>query len=633
MTGTGADKQINPNHFKNSRMYARSKRDTFGGADISYYRSQIIEQHPFNFGWFDIGSYLERYGISPWWWMTGPGMPFEYDNIDIYKYVDGGVSVIDKNITAANVAGTMESIHVGKDSLTGIFNLNDNSNTKVLMTTRDKDSAWSVGAIVEMPRMSGTVNKVFELVPGQQFLMMDNMAVYKFDSFYGTDDINQPMMRVCNYRIQAEEIARLPFDGAFAEIVKLDGRVLIINKNASSVELYELDSVNGMVVPLSYDNAPSGRGHMNLEVIDSTLYLAGGAMINGTQILPLSDVYRFSFENGWETVTRDTGLNLMGAVIAKDGDSLKIYSRPFSNTGKINVAVIDENTGITEIQSETIEGGAVIEEKYCIDDSGINVYPGIETQHICQKIDSENYEYSDYTFFDYKMSLAGYENNLYIGGLTGVRRMEIRNDGSLKMKDFILAGSISSLATKDARLFGAAGDSIKVFKLGNDGSMKFDRSVKAPGCKDIRISGNYLYAGMNGKVAVYDVSNGGMVIIKNIAVDNNVEDLEISNGYLYVYHEKGFWFWKKTVLTKFDIRNINAPVKTGNKNMECSDAEMMTDSSNVYLGCENGQFRINKEIPGLSVETVKGKKNYFRDSYINDGIIYTVHSGRVFMSR
>lgn len=138
---------------------------------------------------------------------------------------------------------------------------------------------------------------------------------------------------------------------------------------------------------------------------------------------------------------------------------------------------------------------------------------------------------------------------------------------------------------------------------------------------------------MEGKVAVYDISNRGMVLIKNIPVDNNVEDLEISNGYLYVYHEKGFWFWKKNALTKFDIRNINTPVKTGNKSMECSDAEMMSDESHVYLGCENGQFRINKETPGLSVETVKGKKNYFRDSYVNDSIIYTVHSGRLFMSR
>ncbi len=633
MTGEGASKKINPLHFKNSRTYARSKRDTFGGTDISYYRGINLELHPFYFGWSDIGSYLEKYGISPWWWMTGPGMPFEYENIDIYRYRDGAVSLIDKNISAAGTAGTIESVYVGKDNITGIFNLNDNANTKVLMTTRDKDSSWNVGAIVEMPRMSGTVNKVLELVPGQQFLMMDETAVYKFDSFYGTDDINQPMMRICNYRIQAEEIARLPFDGAFGEIVKLDGRVLIINKNASSVELYELDSVNGMVVPLSYDNAPSGRGHMNLEVIDSTLYLAGGAMINGTQILPLSDVYRFSFENGWETVTRDTGLNLMGAVIAKEGDSLKIYSRPFSNTGKINVAVIDENSGVTEIQSEIVEGGAVIEEKYCIDDSGINVYPGIETQHICQKIDSENYEYSGYTFLDYKMSLAGYENNLYIGGLTGVRRMEIRNDGSLKMKELVLAGHITSLAVSDDRLFGAAVDSIKVFKLESDGSVKFDRSVKASGCKDVRIRGNLLFAGMEGKVAVYDISNRGMVLIKNIPVDNNVEDLEISNGYLYVYHEKGFWFWKKNALTKFDIRNINTPVKTGNKSMECSDAEMMSDESHVYLGCENGQFRINKETPGLSVETVKGKKNYFRDSYVNDSIIYTVHSGRLFMSR
>ncbi len=633
MVETVAGEQINPLHFKNNRIYARSKRDTFGGTDISYYRGVLIEQHPFYFGWFDIDSYLQRFGISPWWWMTGPGMPFEHDWIDVYRSINGRIMLVEKDMSAAKIAGIADSVFVGRDNITGIFSFNANSNQKVLMTTRDSDTAWSVGAIIEMPHYAGTVHKMAELIPGQDFLLMDSSSVYRFNTMSGFGDVNQPSFRVCSVNIQVGEIGRLPFDGAMAEIIKLGNRVLIINKNAGELELYELDMVQGMVVPLEYENGPSGRAHFNFEVINGTLYVAGGAEISGTQILPLSDVYKFSFENGWTTVAEDTGLNLMGAVIAPDNGLLKVYSRPFTKTDRIHVALIDENTGEINLGTEIIEGGGIIRQDYCIDDNGIDLFPGIEENGICRKVEKNDYEYSSYTFLDYKMSLAGSGNNLYIGGLTGVRRMDIGNDGSLKMKELVLAGHITSIAVSDDRLFGASIDSIKVFKLGSDGSVKFDRSVKASGCKDLRIRGDLLFAGMEGKVSVYDISNGKMNLIKNISVENNVEDLEIAGNNLFVYHEKGFWFWKKNALTKFDISDLNNTVRIGNRNIECDDAEMMKDESHVYLGCANGQFRIDRNVSGLSVETVKGKKNYFRDSYVNDGIIYTVHSGRLFMSR
>ncbi|HSW59907.1 MAG TPA: thrombospondin type 3 repeat-containing protein, partial [bacterium] len=633
MTGEGAAMKINPLHFKNKRIYARSKRDTFGGTDISYYRGEIFEQHPFYFGWFDIDSYLQRFGISPWWWMTGPGMPFEHDWIDVYRNINGRIGLVEKDMSAAKIAGIADSVFVGRDNITGIFSFNANSNQKVLMTTRDSDTAWSVGAIIEMPHYAGAVHKMAELIPGQDFLLMDSSSVYRFNTMSGFGDVNQPSFRVCSVNIQVGEIGRLPFNGAMAEIIKLGNRVLIINKNAGELELYELDMVQGMVIPLEYENGPSGRAHFNFEVINGTLYVAGGAEISGTQILPLSDVYKFSFENGWTTVAQDTGLNLMGAVIAPDNGFLKVYSRPFTKTGRIHVALIDENTGEINLDTEIIEGGGIIRQDYCIDDNGIDLFPGIEGNGICRKVEKNDYEYSSYTFLDYKMSLAGSGNNLYIGGLTGVRRMEIGNDSSLKMKELVLAGHITSIAVTDDRLFGASVDSIKVFKLGSDGSVKFDRSVKASGCKDLRIRGDLLFAGMEGKVSVYDISNGKINLIKNISVENNVEDLEIAGNNLFVYHEKGFWFWKKNALTKFDISDLNNTVRIGNRNMECDDAEMMKDESHVYLGCANGQFRIDRNVSGLSVETVNGKKNYFRDSYVNDGIIYTVHSGRLFMSR
>ena len=74
-------------------------------------------------------------------------------------------------------------------------------------------------------------------------------------------------------------------------------------------------------------------------------------------------------------------------------------------------------------------------------------------------------------------------------------------------------------------------------------------------------------------------------------------------------------------------------MKEGRFEIECNDSEMMYDENHVYLGCGNGQYRIDKSETGLNPEQVEGKKNYFRDTYVRKGIIYTVHSGKIFLSR
>ena len=46
----------------------------------------------------------------------------------------------------------------------------------------------------------------------------------------------------------------------------------------------------------------------------------------------------------------------------------------------------------------------------------------------------ENYDFDEITFPDYKQSVAGYRNSLYLGGLTGIRRVEIGENDFTKQR-------------------------------------------------------------------------------------------------------------------------------------------------------------------------------------------------------
>jgi hypothetical protein len=98
---------------------------------------------------------------------------------------------------------------------------------------------------------------------------------------------------------------------------------------------------------------------------------------------------------------------------------------------------------------------------------------------------------------------------------------------------------------------------------------------------------------------------------------------------LYIYEETTSWFTTKGYTGIYDISDINSPVRTGYFKKRCKDAEMQKSDETVYLGCKNGQYRV--EETGL-VE-VSGEKNYVREGYVYDGILYQVSSGALHKSK
>ena len=50
---------------------------------------------------------------------------------------------------------------------------------------------------------------------------------------------------------------------------------------------------------------------------------------------------------------------------------------------------------------------------------------------------------------------------------------------------------------------------------------------------------------------------------------------------------------------------------------------MQKSQDNVYLGCKNGVFKIEEN----GLKSVNRSKNYLREGYVLDGILYQVFSG------
>ncbi|MBP5407094.1 hypothetical protein J6Z19_08090, partial [bacterium] len=59
------------------------------------------------------------------------------------------------------------------------------------------------------------------------------------------------------------------------------------------------------------------------------------------------------------------------------------------------------------------------------------------------------------------------------------------------------------------------------------------------------------------------------------------------------------------------------------------DPEMQKSQDNVYLGCKNGVFKIEEN----GLQSVSGSKNYLREGYVFDGILYQVFSGTLHESK
>ena len=85
---------------------------------------------------------------------------------------------------------------------------------------------------------------------------------------------------------------------------------------------------------------------------------------------------------------------------------------------------------------------------------------------------------------------------------------------------------------------------------------------------------------------------------------------------------------RKGKVSVFDISDLENTQKVSDFSQYCNDPEMQKSGNNVYLGCKNGSFKVEE----TGLQKVNGSKNYLREGYVFDGILYQVFSGTLHLS-
>lgn len=313
------------------------------------------------------------------------------------------------------------------------------------------------------------------------------------------------------------------------------------------------------------------------------------------------------------------------------------FIKPFSSSKKIILADLKKlgstvdawelsNNGFTKITVPVNKPEYKM--AFCINENADSVFPGATDFHEkCQSVG--NYNYKSKLFFDYKYSLAGYENSLYLGGLTGIRRMEIGENGKLTKKEMLYSGKTKSLAVYKDVLYAANKDEIDLFSISEDGKISRISGLKATDCENLKTENGKLFTAENKQVRIFSLSDPkNPELLKTITVEGSVKDIEILNNKLFVYEETGGCFSKKGTVRIYDVSDLNNITQTQNFEKICKKAEFQKSGDKVYLGCKTETFKVEES----SLTKMHGSPKYLRDSYVFDGILYQVFSGTLHKS-
>ena len=428
-------------------------------------------------------------------------------------------------------------------------------------------------------------------------------------------------------------LGEVGFDNENTKLVFANGRLYLFAQNGNSFRAY---LHNSKIFEEIQGVMPQQRKILNVAVSGKYILLAGGTDFNNEN---LNDLWRFNTETStWEQIPV-TLKSDFGKVIMQEVDGKIVGFNP----------VIDESTTFPAFEFENTENVENIEvyefvikndnldfeQNFCISETDNSIFPGITNIYDeCVKV--ENYDFDEVTFPDYKFSVAGYKNSLYLGGLTGIRRVEIGENGEITKKEIVYSGETNNLAVFGNTLYAANYSEIDIFKIADDGVIPRKSSIKTNDCKNIRIAGNKLFAAENKRVRIFDLSNPlSPEPIKTISLGNKAEDLEITENQLFVYENLSGLFTRKGKVSVFDVSNIENPQKKSEFSQYCNDPEMQKrfddaqrPGNSVYIGCKNGTFKVTE----TGLQSINGSKNYLRDGYVFDGNLYQVFSGTLHKS-
>ena len=342
-------------------------------------------------------------------------------------------------------------------------------------------------------------------------------------------------------------------------------------------------------------------------------------------------LYEFNAESGIKKVIRISEEKIPFTKIAAFKDEVVIADLRKIKEGSVGIYSLKDgilNFKDTELKmiDFTLPNYDGIE-KLCVYEKEGLILPGITNRFNKCNL-SDNYNYKSKLFFDYKYSLAGYENSLYLGGLTGIRRMEIGENGKLTKKEMLYSGKTKSLAVYKDVLYAANKDEIDLFSISEDGKISRISGLKATDCENLKTENGKLFTAENKQVRIFSLSDPkNPELLKTITVEGSVKDIEILNNKLFVYEETGGCFSKKGTVRIYDVSDSNI-TQTQNFEKICKKAEFQKSGDKVYLGCKTEIFKVEES----SLTKMHGSPKYLRDSYVFDGILYQVFSGTLHKS-
>jgi hypothetical protein len=378
-----------------------------------------------------------------------------------------------------------------------------------------------------------------------------------------------------------------------------------------------------------------------MKLFDNTLYLAGGGNRNDDtgEIRANGTVWSFTPESGFERIAEieQPSESLLAVALFKQDNSLLIVPQMDIHDAITDKYVVDVTTGAVSKQDIYIAGWSDpfgLATGYCIVDDGREALPGLYRDGNCKPLASYNSHSIGY--FDYKFTLAGQNDRLFIGGLSGIRTARINGDGSLSNEDFKWIGRpVTGIQIFGNRLYAASPDKVRIYTI-TDGVLTYAGSINADYPRNIRIVDSKLFVADGRAVSVWNINGNTPVFEREIETAYRVKDFEVVNGHLFVYEEESYWYWfwlRKH--TKFEIMEPGEEegdeVVVYSNGVSCEDSEMMQDDNFVYLGCQSSNYRIHFEYPFVS-EPINGKKRYFRDNYYYQGKVYQTFSGAVHVS-
>lgn len=598
-------KIINPEYFQNVRKYARSFRTNLSDLHAQTYTPQIFSDFPPNNNQDYAIPVFRNYHFSD--------IPYETKRIEYWlagesKFRKTVKSLPDNFIAmTSGEAGTLYSIVSEQNRIQALY-------VNYSEETHDWQRVFTIPNLPPELEVLG-----MDIIDTTMFVAGIDKEIYPAPLRIYKYDLRPNKMTSSVYHEFAEPMSQIKF-------IKTGDELMLTGINIDSLKVYILESdkiIERAILPLRIGYAVETNG--------KDLFIAGGFDSNNTVINNV--IVSKDLGKTWNVLAdfSNQPIDISTSLTYLSGEKMFIINPSADKESSIKkVASIDTITGETAITRMIPEGVSIeISSEMCVYENSGSIFPGsIGYDGDCLPVYDYNYETVSY--FDYKYTVAGYANSIYLGGLTGVRRVEVKEDGTLSNKEMLYTGETNNLAVYGNTMYGANYGEIDIYAIAENGSVSRVKGISSSSCGNVRVSDDRLFTAENKRVRIFDISNPqSPVLIKTIATSGKVIDLEVVNDKLYIYEETTSWFTTKGFTGIYDIVNINSPVRTKYFEKRCTDAEMQKSGEAVYLGCKNGQLKVTDS----GLVTVKGEKNYVREGYVFEGNLYQVFSGSLHMSK